>query len=116
MRTPFVAANWKMHKTIAEAVDYARTFRSHVTEVTGVEMVLAPPFTALRAVRDALEGSAVHVAAQDLHWAASGAFTGEVSADVDSATIELAEVPTSFSLDADNKRMVGLSFTRTPDG
>ena len=80
MRTPFVAANWKMHKTIAEAVSFADTLRGRVRGHTSVEIALAPPFTALRALSDALANTAVQVAGQDLHWEAHGAFTGEVSA------------------------------------
>jgi triosephosphate isomerase len=80
MRTPFVAGNWKMFKTVHEAVVFAKEFRGLVKDVTGVEIVVAPPFTALHAVAEALRNSNVGVAAQDLHWEREGAFTGEVSA------------------------------------
>jgi triosephosphate isomerase len=79
MRRPFVAANWKMHKTVAEAVDYAGRFRPLVDAVDDVEIVLAPPFLALPALVDALSGSRVGVAAQNVSAEPQGAFTGEVS-------------------------------------
>jgi len=80
MRIPFIAGNWKMYKTVAEAVVFAKELRSAVKDVTGVEIVLAPPFTAVHAVAEATRNTNIGVAAQDLYWEASGAFTGEVSA------------------------------------
>ena len=80
MRTPFVAANWKMHKTVGDALAYAAVLRRRVEPVRGVEVVVAPPFTALHAVAGALAGSGVGVAGQNLHAEPQGAFTGEVSA------------------------------------
>ena len=80
MRTPFVAANWKMHKTVAEATAYAAAFRARMETIRGAEVVVAPPFTALHAVAAALDGSPVGVAGQNLHAAPQGAYTGEVSA------------------------------------
>ena len=80
MRTPLVAANWKMHKTVSEALAYARMFRPLVAAVRDVEIVLAPPFTALHALAGALDGSGIGVAGQDLHAESQGAFTGEISA------------------------------------
>jgi triosephosphate isomerase (TIM) len=80
MRTPFIAGNWKMFKTVAEAVVFAKELRSAVKDVTGVEIVLAPPFTAIHAVAEALRNANVGVAGQNLHWEKEGAFTGEVSA------------------------------------
>jgi triosephosphate isomerase len=80
MRTPFVAANWKMYKTVHEAVAFVKEFRNAVKNVNDVEVVIAPAFTALRPVADAAHGSNVGVAAQNLHWEREGAFTGEVSA------------------------------------
>ena len=82
MRTTFHAANWKMHKTVQEAVAYARAFREKVKDVRDVEIVIAPPFTALHAVAGAFDNSGVGVAGQDLHSEPHGAFTGEVSADM----------------------------------
>ena len=82
-RRPFVAANWKMHKTVREAVDYAGALVPRVRDVTDVDIVLAPPFPALPALVDALAGLAagprIAVAAQNVHPEPQGAFTGEVS-------------------------------------
>ena len=80
MRTPFVTANWKMHKTVHEAFSFVKEFRILVKDVHDVEIVIAPPFTAIRAVAEAAHGSNIGVAAQNLHWEREGAFTGEVSA------------------------------------
>jgi triosephosphate isomerase (TIM) len=80
MRTPFIAGNWKMYKTVAETVKYVKEFRSLVKDFTGVEIVVAPPFTAIHAAMEAARASNVAIAAQDLYWEREGAFTGEVSA------------------------------------
>jgi triosephosphate isomerase len=79
MRTPFIAGNWKMYKTVNEAVLFVKELRGVVKDVRGVEIVLAPPFTALRPVADAARDSNIGVAAQNLYWERQGAFTGEVS-------------------------------------
>jgi triosephosphate isomerase len=68
-----------MHKTVADAVKFVKEFRGLVKDVLGVEIVLAPPFTALHSAAEAARNSNVGIAAQDLHWEPSGAFTGEVS-------------------------------------
>jgi triosephosphate isomerase len=78
-RRKFVCGNWKMHKTVAEAVALAKELRDGLSG-DAVQVAVAPPFTALPAVAGALAGSAVQVAGQDVHWEAQGAFTGEVSA------------------------------------
>jgi len=80
MRTPFICANWKMFKTVQEAVVFAKELRALVKEFTDVEIVIAPPFTAIHAVAEALRNSNVTVAAQDVYFEREGAFTGEVSA------------------------------------
>lgn len=80
MRVPFIAANWKMYKTIHEAFAFAKEFRALVKDVKDVEIVLAPPFTALHSVVEATRNSNIGIAAQNLHWEREGAFTGEVSA------------------------------------
>jgi triosephosphate isomerase (TIM) len=80
MRTPFIAANWKMYKTVQEAVVFVKEFRSLVKDITAVEIVVAPPFTALHAVAEAARSSNVGVSGQNLHWEKDGAFTGEISA------------------------------------
>jgi triosephosphate isomerase len=75
-----MAANWKMHKTVGEALAFVETFLPLVRGVDGVEAVLAPPFTALDRVGEALAGSGIALAAQDCHAERFGAFTGEISA------------------------------------
>jgi triosephosphate isomerase len=79
MRTPFFAANWKMFKTVHEAVVFTKEFRRLVEDVSDVDIVLAPPFTAIHAVAEAARNSDIAVAGQDVHWEKEGAFTGEVS-------------------------------------
>jgi triosephosphate isomerase len=80
MRVPILAGNWKMNKTVAEAVDLVRDLRRWVLDVEGVEIVVCPAFVALTAVADALKGTKIKVGAQNMHWEEKGAFTGEVSA------------------------------------
>ena len=80
MRVPFIAANWKMFKTVHEAVVFAKEFRSLVKDMEEVEIVVSPPFTALHAVAEAVRNSPIGVAGQNLHWEREGAFTGETSA------------------------------------
>lgn len=78
-----VIANWKMHGNQTEAVALARGVRRLLGNRSAtVEVVLAPPFTSLEAVRRAIKGSRLHLAAQNLHWQPQGAFTGEVGADM----------------------------------
>ncbi len=79
MRTPIVAGNWKMHKTIAEAVELTRDVRRGVMDVEGVQVVLCPPFTALAAVREAIGPAGIGLGAQNMHYEEQGAFTGEIS-------------------------------------
>ncbi|MBN1955967.1 MAG: triose-phosphate isomerase [Anaerolineae bacterium] len=79
MRTPFIAGNWKMHKTIAEAVALVNELRALLADVSGIEVAVCPPFPALEPVRRALSGSPIGVGAQNVHWETSGAFTGAVS-------------------------------------
>ncbi len=79
MRRPVIAGNWKMFKTVAEAVDFAQKLRPQVAKVEHCDVVIAPPFTALLAVAEAVKGSRTGVAAQDLHWDREGAHTGDVS-------------------------------------
>jgi triosephosphate isomerase len=79
MRIPFIAGNWKMYKTVADAVKYVKEFRVMVKDISDVEIVLAPTFTALHAAAEAARNSNVGISAQDLFWEREGAFTGEVS-------------------------------------
>jgi triosephosphate isomerase len=82
MRKPILAGNWKMNKTPAEAVEFVRALRPLVTKYENVETVVCVPFVALPAVADALRGVKIGVGAQNMHWADSGAYTGEVSASM----------------------------------
>jgi triosephosphate isomerase len=80
MRTPLVTANWKMYKTVREAVAFVQEFTPLVKDVRDVAIVLAPTFTALHAAADAARGSRIAIAGQDVYWEREGAFTGEISA------------------------------------
>lgn len=81
MRKPLIAGNWKMYKNISEAVEFVQAFKPMVVAATHAEIVIAPPFTAIKAVADRLEGSNIGVASQDnAPEAGPGALTGEVSA------------------------------------
>jgi triosephosphate isomerase (TIM) len=79
MRIPFIAGNWKMFKTVHEAVVFVKELRAAVKDIRDVEIVVAPPFTALHAVAEAARSSNVGVASQSVYWEKEGAFTGEVS-------------------------------------
>ena len=78
-RTPYLAANWKMNKTVAEAAEFVDALLPRIA-ATQHDVVICPPFTALHEVVERSRGSAVRVAAQNMHEESSGAFTGEVSA------------------------------------
>jgi triosephosphate isomerase (TIM) len=75
----FIAANWKMNKTQAETRDFLRSFAPEVQKVTDVDIVIAPPFTALSAAGGEIKGSNIQLAAQDIFWEEKGAYTGEIS-------------------------------------
>jgi triosephosphate isomerase len=79
MRTPFVAGNWKMNKTIAEARALVAEMSLALREIKGVEKILCPSFMALFPVAALLQGTDIGLGAQDMHWEAKGAFTGEVA-------------------------------------
>ncbi len=79
MSSPLFVGNWKMHGTRVEGFALAREIRKGLRSVKGVEVVLAPPFTALTSVREAVKGSAIRLAGQNVHWQEEGAFTGEIS-------------------------------------
>jgi len=78
-RLPFIAGNWKMNKTVGEALDLIRELKGTISEVKEVEVAVAPPFTALYAVHKEIEGSSIRLAAQNIYWEEKGAFTGEIS-------------------------------------
>jgi triosephosphate isomerase len=79
MRTPFVAGNWKMNKTIAEARALVADMSLALSEVKGVEKVLCPSFMALFPVAALLQGTDIGLGGQDMYWEAKGAFTGEIA-------------------------------------
>jgi triosephosphate isomerase len=79
-RTPFIAGNWKMYKTIAEAEAFIAGLLPQVATADGVDVAICPPYTALQAMVDSTRGSRVQVFAQNMHEADTGAYTGEISA------------------------------------
>jgi triosephosphate isomerase len=97
-RRPFVCGNWKCHKTVGEALELARELRKRMGDERGCEVGVAPAFTALHAVRGALNGSRISVCAQDVFWEPSGAWTGEVSAPM------LAEVGCAYVIVGHSER------------
>lgn len=79
MRRPLVAGNWKMFMTSAEARLLVSEMLPGLTAIQGVEIVICPPFTSILPVAAMLEGTQISVGAQNMHWEASGAYTGEIS-------------------------------------
>jgi len=98
MRTPFIAGNWKMFKTVHEAVVFTKELRSLVKDLADVEIVLAPPFTALHAVAEAARNTNIGVSAQDLYWEPEGPYTGEVSGAM------IAEAGASYTIVGHSER------------
>lgn len=80
MRTPAIAANWKMFKTTHETLAYVRELGALVKDVPGVEIIIAPPFTALTTAAEAARNTTIGIAAQNMSAEKEGAFTGEISA------------------------------------
>jgi triosephosphate isomerase len=78
-RTPFIAGNWKLNKTVAEAEEYIQALLPRVSSIDGIDIAICVPFTDLQAMVDSTRGSRVEVFAQNMHEADDGAFTGEVS-------------------------------------
>ena len=76
---PFIAGNWKMHKTIPEAVEIVKALKEESPQLTDAELVVIPPYTMLSEVKKVIEGSTVQLGAQNIFWEEKGAFTGEVS-------------------------------------
>ena len=79
MRKPIIAGNWKMNKTVGEARELVTALKDKVADVTDVDIVVGPVFTALAAVAEIIKGTNINLAAQDMYWEESGAFTGEIS-------------------------------------
>ena len=80
MRKKIIAGNWKMNKTITEALELVRTLTLGLKDVENVDIVVCPVFTALHSVYQAIDGSNIRLGAQNLFWEEKGAFTGEISA------------------------------------
>jgi triosephosphate isomerase len=79
MRKPFVAGNWKMHKTAGEAIELVNLLKKDIETISQVESVFCVPFTAVSAVHDQLRNCAIGVGVQNVHWEDKGAYTGEIS-------------------------------------
>lgn len=82
MRTPIIAGNWKMHNTMAAGTKLVKDLAALLTDAKDVEVVVCPTFTALAAAKEAAKGTKIRIGAQNMHWEAKGAFTGEVSAQM----------------------------------
>lgn len=78
-RVPVIAGNWKMHKTTGEAVALIAELAPLLTQKKPCTVVVCPPFTALHAAKNSVKNTTIHLGAQNLHWEAQGAFTGEIS-------------------------------------
>lgn len=81
-RTPLIAGNWKMYKNSAESIKSAQKLKSLANGVVDTDIMIAPTFTALHAVFNAIKGSPIELGGQNLHWETEGAFTGEISGDM----------------------------------
>ncbi len=79
-RRPLIAGNWKMHKTGPEAVDFVKALKPLAANAGGVDIMIAPPFTALSLVAPEIQGTGIELGAQNLDWHPEGAYTGEISA------------------------------------
>jgi len=78
-RIPLIAGNWKMNLGPNESAALVRTIAQDISDVGGIDVLVAPPFTSLPAVKKALTGSRILLAGQNMHWETAGAFTGEIS-------------------------------------
>ncbi len=78
-RKPMIAGNWKMHLNLKESSQLVEAIVTHVTDAGNVDILVAPPFTGLGVVRAAIGDSGILLGAQNMHWEAQGAFTGEIS-------------------------------------
>jgi len=79
MRKPVIAGNWKMNKTVSEAVGFIFDLKNLISDVTDVEIVIAPPFLAIYSAAQAAKDTNIYVSAQDLFWEEKGAYTGAIS-------------------------------------
>src|SRR5512138_937022 len=79
MRTPLLAGNWKMNKTVNESLDFVKEARERLSQIHNVEQVICVPFLAIPSLASAAKGTSIKIGAQNMHWEDSGAYTGEVS-------------------------------------
>ena len=79
MRVPIIAGNWKMNKTVDESIELVNSIKREVFEISGVEIVICPPFTSLTAVSEMITDTNIALGAQDCYWLNDGAYTGEIS-------------------------------------
>ncbi|MDR1520585.1 MAG: triose-phosphate isomerase [Planctomycetota bacterium] len=98
MRKPFICGNWKMYKTVAEAVAFVNAAKGLVAGAAGVEIGIGAPATALKALADAAKGTNIRVGGENCHWEKEGAFTGEISPGM------LAEAGCSFVIIGHSER------------
>ena len=82
MRTPIIAGNWKLNKTISESTAFVASLKNLISDVQNVDVVLCPVFTALHATKNEVGDASIALAGQDMYWKESGAYTGEVSASL----------------------------------
>jgi triosephosphate isomerase (TIM) len=82
MRKTIIAGNWKMYKTVVEAIELANGLKRTLYDINTIDMVICPPFTALSEVAEVIAETPVKLGAQDMHWQKEGAFTGEVSGNM----------------------------------
>ncbi len=98
MRKPFIAGNWKMHKTVSQALELIEELLRLVAGEDEVRIAIAPPFTSLYPVAQRLKGSNVELSAQDCFWEDEGAYTGEIS------PLMLAEVGCTYCIVGHSER------------
>jgi len=79
MRIPVIAGNWKMNKHIVESVSLVKELKDFIRGIKGVDIVVCPPFTSLWLVKEIINGTNIHLGAQNMYWETKGAFTGEIS-------------------------------------
>jgi triosephosphate isomerase (TIM) len=97
-RTKLIAGNWKMNKTVAEAMGLITALKARTAAMQGVDVAVCPSFTTLAAVVAAVAGTPIRVGAQNVHWADSGAYTGEISAAM------LREIPVTYAIIGHSER------------
>ena len=82
MRKPIIAGNWKMNMNHKQAEELARDIVGKITDITGIDVVICPPFTSLNTVQNVIKDTGISLGTQNMHWEGKGAFTGEISASM----------------------------------